>query len=354
MMDSCKLSGQDVPVAKERVPELPPLSSSVLGMSSEPYVDRQETASRWKASDRTENGHRESEGAEKQSRAVQKEETRTPNGVSTSTVEEVTSEVTSKTLETSRLHQPVTEQLASKQFSKTIKPETEERRRAPPASSEGRGQSVGQPPSREENSSRAPTAPFISAGITATPYVDQQETVSRSQVSERTEAGQREAESEETRKQTVQHAVSRTPTGSSSTTVEEQSTRTVSQSKEESRARPSQQRREHIIPVRLSRFPARRPPLRETSADRRHSVAAWPGLDWGQPPSADWWLSSDWGRPVRPAGGQSAEGLRPAALWPELHPQQPAFHCPVVGGPQAAALAALYSPQPPAGAANST
>ena len=128
----------------------------------------------------------------------------------------------------------------------------------------------------------------------------------------------------------------------------------------------SSQRREHIIPVQLSPFPARRSFLQETAANRRHSTASslgWSEADWDQLLAPESWQTPDWGRPVHSAAWPTPDWTRPAsvavsgadtAVWPELDRQQPAFCCPVVGGPQAAALASLYSAPALTGTAHRT
>ena len=99
-------------------------------------------------------------------------------------------------------------------------------------SSETSKRLIGQSPSPDSMASKASISLNVPKEVASVPYVDQQETVTKSKVFEKTNMGHKQSETEETRKQSVQQSLSRTPTTSSSTTIEEESTHTVSQSSE--------------------------------------------------------------------------------------------------------------------------
>ena len=240
--------GQEAPAELKQNLTVSPVKKPMSQDSSQPYIDKQETTNHWKTSDKTQNGHRESEGTETQSRTVQKAESKTPNGVSTSTVKETSSQVTSKTVEASQGSVPELGPLAPSMLSqnglfsqaagctgeqKSPKTITE--------SAQCQKELVDHPV--PEGICLIPEVQSDDqmkqgTGLQTKPFIDKQETFNRSKTSEETETGRIETESQEKKSNTIQYSVSQGPNATTSQTVKEKSQQSSFSSNEPSEKRP--------------------------------------------------------------------------------------------------------------------
>ncbi|XP_037074901.1 flocculation protein FLO11-like [Pollicipes pollicipes] len=212
---------------------------------SQPQVDKQETFSYSKTSEATDKGLRESEVTEKKGQTFEKSISETPGMTEVKTVEEQSSQLISKSSETSqdsvlerkpmirpssRIQTPGDQldqltPLLKMETNNTNQQSKEEKHIQTTSKLDAFTKSLLEGPPTLV----APQAPFSHADVPQTfsnyqpqeqPYVDRQETFSKSKTSEKTEQGLKESETTEKKSQTFQQSA--TPTMTSSKTVEEQ------------------------------------------------------------------------------------------------------------------------------------
>ena len=240
--------GQEAPAELKQNLTVSPVKKPMSQDSSQPYIDKQETTNHWKTSDKTQNGHRESEGTETQSRTVQKAESKTPNGVSTSTVKETSSQVTSKTVEASQCSLPELGTLAPSLlsqnglFSQAAGCNGEQKSpKTITNSAQCQKKLVDHPvpegicPIPEVQSDGQMKQ---GTGLQTKPFIDRQEIFNRCKTSEETQNGRIEMEAQEKKSNAIQYSVSQGPNATTSQTVKEKPQQSSFSSNEPSEKRP--------------------------------------------------------------------------------------------------------------------